>query len=203
MAGITYVTKGYSTYTDIPTQQGGYDHGSNKIDWAHTPTTGYTDFVGSPSKNELLKEYVHSPTKFNSPNHGFNYENSSSPTFHNEGSWSMKSSPKKYPHSSPVHGYHSDESHMVQSGPGFVARQVRTGIISGPPMTHHPITTSTNNINEALGFLESMTHSPRSDPRQRGVLDELSIRAQPVEPQKRYARPTFVAKPNDVYRNNY
>ncbi|KAI3516439.1 hypothetical protein L1887_15354 [Cichorium endivia] len=229
MAGKTYVTKGYSTYTDIPTR-GGYDQGP------HNPVNQYavqtktiervrapTNFVGSPSRIELLNEYVHSPTMSSSPNAsyfpntGHNYRNSSPPKFHDEGSWAMKtrdfSSPKKHRPSSPVHGYHSEESHQVHSGPGFVgARQIKTGNnygpnrsweSSGPPMTNHPLTTSTNNINEALGFLESASHSPRSGPRQRGVLDELSTRAQPLEPQKRYARPAFVAKPNDIYTRHY
>ncbi|CAH1431653.1 unnamed protein product [Lactuca virosa] len=241
MAGKSYVTKGYSTYTDIPAR-GGYDHGprnpvnqyavqTKTIDRVGAPGAGFTDFVGSPSKMELLNEYVHSPTMSSSPkspnvgfspNTGFNYENSSPPKFHNEGNWPMKnrntsspnkyhpSSPNKYHPSSPVHNYHSEEADLVRSGLGFAARQIRTGNISGtnksvqsPPTTHHSLSTKIDNINEALGLLESMKHSPRSDPRQKGVLDELSTRAQPTEPQKRYARPAFVAKTSDVYRKYY
>ncbi|KAL7589649.1 hypothetical protein Lser_V15G37597 [Lactuca serriola] len=204
MAGKSYVTKGYSTYTDIPTR-GGYDHGprnpvnqyavqTKTIERVRAPGVGVTDFVGSPSKMELLNEYVHSPTMSSSPkspnigfnpNTGFNYENSSPPKFHNEGNWPMKnrdtSSPNKYLPSSP------NKYKSVQS----------------PPTTHHALSTKIDNINEALGLLESMKHSPRSDPRQKGVLDELSTRAQPTEPQKRYARPAFVAKTSDVYRKYY
>ncbi|CAI9262762.1 unnamed protein product [Lactuca saligna] len=221
MAGKSYVTKGYSTYTAIPAR-GRYDHGPRNPVNQYAPGAGFTDFVGSPSKMELLNEYVHSPTMSSSPkspnvgfnpNTGFNYENSSPPKFHNEGNWPMKnrdtSSPNKHLPSSP-NKYHSEETDLVRSGLGFAARQIRSGNISGtnksvqsPPTTHHSLSTKIDNINEALGLLESMKHSPRSDPRQKGVLDELSTRAQPTEPQKRYARPAFVAKTSDVYRKYY
>ncbi|KAM0014984.1 hypothetical protein Hdeb2414_s0033g00720461 [Helianthus debilis subsp. tardiflorus] len=217
MANKTYVTKGYSTYTNIPAQRGGYGYGYDQ-DTKHlgnqyvveTRTVervrAPADYVGSPSKAELLKEYVHSPTTMSGgpkyapkshyddyePNYGHNYENSSPPI-----------SPNKY-----TPGYFSEDSNRVHSGPGYV----RTGNVSGPnkawqvagpPATHHPLTTSTNNINEALGLLEeSVYYSPRADPRRRGVLDDLSTRAQPLEPQRRYARPAFVAKPNDA-RNHF
>ncbi|KAI3779211.1 hypothetical protein L2E82_08818 [Cichorium intybus] len=232
MAGKTYGTKGYSTYTDIPARRGSYDQGpknpinqyaveTKNVERVRGPAIGYRDFVGSPSKIELLNEYVYSPTMSSSPNagydpnHGLNYDNSSPPKFHNDGSWTTKtthfSNPDKYHPSSPVHGYHLDVAHPIQFGPG--AREVRTGNTSGtnkswqsagPPKTHHPVTTSTSNINKALGFLESVTHSSRSEPRERGVLDELSTRAQPQEPQKRYARPAFVSKPNNnIYKTRY
>ncbi|KAL4574221.1 hypothetical protein LXL04_021047 [Taraxacum kok-saghyz] len=167
MEGKTYVTNGNSTYKGIPfpSQGGGYGHGpkipsnqyvieTKSIERVRAPDPWSTDFVGSPSKIELLNEYVHSPTMSSSPNpnYGLNYENSSPPKFHNEGSWPVKNSnfsgPNKYP-------------------------------------------------------LETVDHSPRSDPRQRGVLDELSTRAQPQDPQKRYARPAFVGKPNYVYNKRY
>ncbi|KAI3730770.1 hypothetical protein L1987_61947 [Smallanthus sonchifolius] len=209
MASKTYVTKGYSTYTNIPAQRGGYDHEprylgnqyvvENKtVERARPPAAGYTDYVGSPSKFELLKEYGHSTTMSGGPkytpkndyeDYGLNYENSSPPI-----------SPEKH-----GRGYFSEEPiRGVNSVPGYV----RTGNISssnkhwptaGPPATHHPLTTSTNNINEALGLLEeSVYYAPRADPRRRGVLDDLSTRAQPLEAQSRYARPAFVAKPNDA-----
>ncbi|KAL8248507.1 hypothetical protein R6Q59_005376 [Mikania micrantha] len=66
MASKTYVAKGYSAYTNNPTKLAGYDHTHNEyvvntktIERIHTlPTDSY---IGSPSKVELLKEYVHSP----------------------------------------------------------------------------------------------------------------------------------------------
>ncbi|KAI3817392.1 hypothetical protein L1987_11182 [Smallanthus sonchifolius] len=221
MANKTYVTKGYSTYTNIPAQQGGYDHeprhlGSQyvveprhlgnqyvaetkTVGRVRAPAAGYTDYVGSPSKIELLKEYGHSPTMSGGnkyapknhyedyePNYGLNYENSSPPI-----------SPEKH-----GRGYFSEEPNRVHSVPGYVRT---TGgpnkhwPTAGPPATHHPLTTSTNNINEALGLLEeSVYNPPRADPRRRGVLDDLATRAQPIEAQSRYARPAFVAKPNDA-----
>ncbi|KAL4574218.1 hypothetical protein LXL04_021044 [Taraxacum kok-saghyz] len=229
MASRAYVTKGYSTYTNIPTG-GDYDHRPKNSEYAvqtntntservRAPGAWSNDLVGSPSKIELLNEYVYSPTMSSSPktpnagfgvNNALSYENSSPPKFHYEGSWPMKT--RDYHSSSPIHGYQSEEAHLVQPSHGFAETHTRTGNISGtnrswqsagPPLTHHPLTTSTDNINEALGFLESVNHSPRSDPRQRGVLDELSTRAQPTEPQQRYARPAFVAKPNDIYRKRY
>ncbi|KAJ0865678.1 hypothetical protein HanRHA438_Chr12g0543121 [Helianthus annuus] len=217
MAGKTYVTKGYSTYTNIPAQRGGYAHEpkppfnpyaveTTTMGRVRAPAAGYTNLLGSPTKGELLKEYVHSPSASVSPKYGTNYENSS-PTI----------SPDKHSFSSPNRGYFSEESNRIGSGPGLTSlRNVKTGNISGhnkswqtagPPATHHPLTTATNNVKEALGLLEdSVYYSPRADPRRRGVLDELSNRAQPLEPQRRYARPTFVAKPNDTryqYRERY
>lgn len=212
MAGTTYVTKAYSTYTNIPGQHGTYDHNpkhssnqyvveSKTNERVRAPAAGYTDFHGngSPSKVELLKEYVHSPTMSGKPkyapknlyddyepSYGRSYENSSPPI-----------SPDKQ-----AHGYFSEDSNRIRSGPGYV----RTGNVSSPLATHHPLTTPTshplttptNNINEALGMLEeSVYYSPRADPRRRGVLDDLSTRAQPLEPQRRYARPAFVANTND------
>ncbi|KAI3779209.1 hypothetical protein L2E82_08813 [Cichorium intybus] len=114
MAGNTYVSKGYSTYTYIPDLQGGYDHGpQNPINQyavesktsamvSGRPAIGYTDYVGSPSKID-----VHSLAMSSSPN--------------------------------AVH---------------------RT-------------------------------------------TDELSTHAQSLEPQKRYGRPTFVAKPHDIYKKRH
>lgn len=245
MAGKAYVTKGYSTHTNIPAPQHGYDHGPKNPGNQYVvetktikqwPASGFTDFVGSPSKAELLEEYVHAPSmsktpKYASPapgyelNYGLNYDNSSPPKYHgqeafnkaqNQSSWAMKTSDfstqDKYRPSKPVHGYPSEKARLNHSGPGLEgARHVRTGNISGsnkswqsagPPATHHPLTSSTNNINEALGFLEeSVYYSPRADPRRRGVLDDLSTRAQPIEPLRRYARPAFVAKPKDAYHN--
>ncbi|CAH1431645.1 unnamed protein product [Lactuca virosa] len=234
MEGKTYVTKGYSDHISIPARGGGYEHGtknpvnqyaveSKTIERVRGPATGCKDFVGSPSKIELLKEYVYSPTMSSSqisgydPNHGLNYENSVPPKFLNNRNWTTKtshfSSPNKYHPSSAVHGYHSAEAHPMQFGPGFaVDGHVRTGNIygpnkswqsAGPLLTNHPLTTSTYNINEALGFLEPVNHSSRSEPRQRGVLDELSMRPQPLEPQKRYPRPAFVAKPYNLYKKRY
>ncbi|KAI3733634.1 hypothetical protein L6452_13082 [Arctium lappa] len=248
MAGKTYVTKGYSTHTNIPDLQHGYDHGPKNPgnqyvvetktikQYILKPAAEFTDFVGSPSKAELLNEYVHAPSmsktpKYASPAPGFepnyelNYENSSPPKYHgqealkkspNQSSWPMKTSgfstQNKYRLSNPVHGYPSEEAHLIHSGPDMEeAKYVQNRNISGPniswqtaglPATRHPLTTPSNNINEALGFFEESIHySPRADPRRRGVLDDLSTRAQPIEPLKRYARPVFVAKPNDAHQN--
>ncbi|KAJ9554367.1 hypothetical protein OSB04_018412 [Centaurea solstitialis] len=211
MAGkTTYVTKGYSTYTNIPVPKHVYDHGPKNPDNRRAPT-GFTDFVGSPSKAELLKEYVHSPSmtktpKYASPapgyepEYGLDYENSSPPKYHGQDGFQK-----------PVHGYHSEEARLTHSRSGLEGtRHVRTGNISssnkswqiaGPPATHHPLTGPTNDINEALGVLEeSIYYSPRADPRRRGVLDDLSTRAHPVEPLRRYARPAFVANSHEGMR---
>ena len=157
MAGKTYVTKGYSTHTNIPVPQNGYDHGPKNRGNQYT-AAGLTNFVGSPSKADLLKEYVHAPSLSKTP---------------------ISSPPK----------YHGRSGNISGSNKSWQS--------AGPPATNHPLTGPTNNINEALGFLEeSVYYSPRADPRRRGVLDELSTRAQPIEPLRRYARPAFVAKPN-------
>ncbi|KAK9063573.1 hypothetical protein SSX86_017444 [Deinandra increscens subsp. villosa] len=207
MTSKMYVGKGYSTYTNIPTQHGGYNHDPNHssnryaietkiIDRVRAPASGYTDFAGSPSK-------VHSPTMSGSPkyaptnryedyepNHGLKYESSSPPLSEN-----------KY-----NRGYSFEEPKRGNLGPGYVKTGKNSGpnsswMTTGPPATHHPLTTPTNNINEALGLLEeSVYYSPRADPRRRGMLDDLSTRAQPVEAHRRYARPAFVAK-QDAYSN--
>ncbi|KAI3516443.1 hypothetical protein L1887_15358 [Cichorium endivia] len=210
MAGKAYVSKGYSTYTYIPDIQGGYDHGpktpiiryaveSNTVERVQGWPVGYTDYVGSPSKVD-----VHSATMTSSPKAGYspNYGNSSPPIFNNEGSrWTMRTSNNKNYAKSPVNGYHSEQAH---------ARHVRNGNIhssnkywqsAGPPMAH-PLTTSTDNIKEAFGFLDAVNHSPKMDPHHR-TTDELSTRAQSLEPQKRYGRPTFVAKPHDIYKKRH
>ncbi|KAI3696399.1 hypothetical protein L1987_79413 [Smallanthus sonchifolius] len=126
MAGKTYMMKSYSTNTTIPAQRGGYAVDQTKtLERVRAPAAGYTDFVGSPSKLELLNEYVHSPSVSVSP---------------------------KY------------DDYKPKSE-------------------------------------DSVYYSPRADPRRRGVLDDLSMRAQPLEPQRRYARPAFVFKPNDARHN--
>nr|GEV78209.1 DNA-directed RNA polymerase II subunit RPB1-like [Tanacetum cinerariifolium] len=217
MASKTYVTKGYSTYTDIPARRGGYDHGpkisgneyivdTKTIEKVHAPGARFKEFAGSPSKVELLKEYVHSPTMSSGPkyapinhiddhgpiygqNYVVNYENLSPPKYQRQNTISEPHSPKKDLFSKPTHDYPSGTN--------------KSWLSAGPPATHHPLTNPTNNINEALGLLEeSVYYSPRADPRRRGVLDDLSTRAQPIEPQRRYARPAFVSKHNDA-RHNY
>ncbi|KAI3816681.1 hypothetical protein L1987_16384 [Smallanthus sonchifolius] len=143
MAGKTYMMKTYSTNTTntIPAQRGGYEHEpkhpvnryaveTKTLERVRSPAAGYTDFVGSPSKLELLNEYVHSPSVSVSPN-----------------------APKN----------HYDDYKPKSE--------------------------------------DSVYYSPRADPRRRGVLDDLSMRAQPFEPQRRYSRPAFVAKPNDARHN--
>ncbi|KAK1415922.1 hypothetical protein QVD17_31710 [Tagetes erecta] len=98
---------------------------------------------------------------------------------------------------------------FLKNQTGFVRVQDTLGLeiflVHWRLAARHPLTTPTNNMNEALGMLEeSVYYSPRADPRRRGVLDDLSTRAQPHEPQRRYARPAFVAKTNDGrnYFNN-
>ncbi|GKB19373.1 hypothetical protein Tco_0853296 [Tanacetum coccineum] len=228
MASKTYVTKGYSTYTDIPARRGGYDHGpkisgneymvdTKTIEKVHAPGARFKEFAGSPSKVELLKEYVHSPTMSSGPkyapinhiddhgpiygqNYVVNYENLSPPKYQRENTINEAHSPKKDIFSKPANDYHL-------SGPGLVNTNNISGpnkswLSVGPPATHHPLTNPTNNINEALGLLEeSVYYSPRADPRRRGVLDDLSTRAQPIEPQRRYARPAFFSKHNNARHN--
>ncbi|PWA64025.1 hypothetical protein CTI12_AA351440 [Artemisia annua] len=134
MAGNTYVTKGYSHYNHIPTPQGGYDHGPqnpimNKIvaqtktnKWAHAPASGYTYLSGTPTKFELLREYVYAPNMVSRyedyrPNYGLNYENST---------------PNKRLFS-PVLGYSTQESKQVHSSRGLAGvTHTGTGNISGP-----------------------------------------------------------------------
>ncbi|KAK1419932.1 hypothetical protein QVD17_29376 [Tagetes erecta] len=211
MYGKTNVTKGYPPYTNIPAQRGGYDT-SYAVENKTKTLERVRDFVGSPSKVELLKEYVHSPSvspKFPPKNHyedyepkkyGLDYENSSEPVGSN-----------KHLFASPTRGYASEGSNKIGSGFGLAgSRIVKNGNFSGlnksgqtvGPTTRHPLTTSSNIINEGLGLLEeSVYFSPRADPRRRGVLDDLSTRAQPLEPQKRYALPAFVAKANETRQN--
>ncbi|KAI3516446.1 hypothetical protein L1887_15361 [Cichorium endivia] len=218
MAGKTYVSKGYSTYTYIPHLHGGYDHGpenpinqyavdSKTIERVQgRPPVGYTDYVGSPSKVD-----VHSPTITSSPKTGYspnywlNYGNSSPPIF-NEGSrWTMRtsniSSSNKYYAKSSVHGYHSEEAHARHVRYGDIHSSNKYWQSAGPPMAH-PLTTSTDNIKEALVFLDAVNHSAKMDSHHR-TTDELSTRAQSLEPQKRYAGPAFVAKPHDIYKNRH
>ncbi|CAH1431644.1 unnamed protein product [Lactuca virosa] len=68
---------------------------------------------------------------------------------------------------------------------------------------HHALTTLTDNTKEPSGFQDSVNHSPLLDLHQRGFLDELSTHAQTLETEKRYGRPTFVAKANDIYKKRY
>ncbi|PWA84003.1 hypothetical protein CTI12_AA162850 [Artemisia annua] len=204
MAGKIYVTRGYSTYTNIPACRGGYDHGpnspgneymveTNTIEKVHAPAARFKEFDGSPSRVELLKDYVHSPTRLSSPkyapinhfdghgpNYGLNYENVS---------------PPKYQPQSTIDEAHNANlfarpSHDHPSGTN------KSWLSVGPPTTHHPLTNPTNNIDEALGLLEESVYHSRADPRRRGVLDD-STRAQPLEPHSRYANPVF----NDVRYN--
>ncbi|CAI9262968.1 unnamed protein product [Lactuca saligna] len=95
--------------------------------------------------------------------------------------------PNKHHHSSPV----SEGSRYVRSG-NFMVPNIHW-LSAGPPMTHHPLTTSTNNINEALSFItESVNYSSRSGPTQTGGARNSGFHAQPIEPVRRYARPGFM-----------
>ncbi|KAL8224484.1 hypothetical protein R6Q57_019959 [Mikania cordata] len=177
-------TKGYSTYTGKPAQRGGYDHEprvpanlyaveTKTTQRVRAPTGGFKDFVGSLSKAELLKEYVHSQST------------PASPTYAPQNSSPFVSQNNHF-FANPPSGSFLDEFTPVSSGSGLLAgsRNVMNGRMS--------LKTSTYNVNEALGSSEeSVYYSPRADPRRRGVLDDLSTRAQPVEPHKRYALPRF------------
>nr|GEV78208.1 hypothetical protein [Tanacetum cinerariifolium] len=197
MAGNTYVAKGYSQYNHIPTRQGDYDHGpqypvinknvaetkTNKL--ARASASGYTYLSGTPTKFELLWEYVYAPNMVSGyedygPNYGLNYDNSA---------------PNKRL-LGPVLGYSAQEPKQVHSRPGLAGgTHIDTRNISGPnkswqsagpPATHHPLTTSTNNIGKALGYVEeSVNHSSGLDSR----------RTRPLEPQSQYERLYFRAKP--------
>lgn len=125
---------------------------------------------------DLHVGYDHGPKdSMNDYVHSPNMSSSSSSSkFNNGGSWTINSS------------NFSEEAHS------------RLGATH-----HHPLTTLTDNIKEPSGFQDSVNHSPLLDLHQREVLDELSTRAQLLETEKRYGRPTFVAKPNDIYKKRY
>ncbi|MFS7959187.1 hypothetical protein Hanom_Chr08g00687681 [Helianthus anomalus] len=110
--------------------------------------------------------------------------------------------PNKYRATSPVHSFPIKEVQPIRtqglSGPNknLGVGGGRLGDVSspnyhwqsaGPPTTRHPLTTSTNNIDEALGFLIE-SYSPRSHLTREGPFDNLSPRAQPNEHDRRYAR---------------
>lgn len=173
MAGKTPVTKGYSSYTTIPAPQGDRDNRlktpvnpyvveTKTPERARAPAAGHTNFYGSPTKFELLREYVYSPTMTSSPtyapenpydykpNYGLNYGNVN-PLVKNKNVLT----PTKHILSSPVLGYSSEKSQRV--------------------------------------------HSQGLDPRGRGVLDNFSTRARPLEPKSQYER--SIARRNNALHN--
>ncbi|KAD2393670.1 hypothetical protein E3N88_40647 [Mikania micrantha] len=185
-------TKGNSTYTGKAAQRGDYDLEPIVLDLANlyavetkttqprAPTGEFKDFVGSLSKAEPLKEYVHSRSK------------PARPAYAPQNTSPFVSSPfvssipfviqNNHLFANPPSGSFSDEFNRVSSGPGLLAgsRNFMNGRM--------PLKTSTYKVNEALGSSEeSVYYLPRADPRRRGMLDDLSTRAQPVEPHKRYA----------------
>ncbi|GJV02959.1 hypothetical protein Tco_1336528 [Tanacetum coccineum] len=181
--GAIVVAKGYSQYNHIPTRQGDYDHGpqypiinknvaetkTNK--WAHASASGYTNLSGTPTKFELLWEYVYAPNMVSGyedygPNYGLNYKNSA---------------PNKRL-LSPVLGYSTQESKQVHSRPGLArGTHIDTGNISGPNK-------SWQSAGKGLGYVEeSVNHSSGLDLR----------RTQPLEPQSQYERLYFRAKPTN------
>ncbi|KAL7589207.1 hypothetical protein Lser_V15G37600 [Lactuca serriola] len=111
---------------------------------------------------------------------------------------------------SPMDTYRSKEGDLIKTSLGpnkhrpsslvsEGSRYVRSGNFMGPnnhwqsfvpPMTHHPLTTTTNDINEALSFLtESVSFSSRSGPTQTGGARNFDFHTQPIEPVRQYPRP--------------
>ncbi|KAJ9554366.1 hypothetical protein OSB04_018411 [Centaurea solstitialis] len=127
------------------------------------------------------------------------------------------SGPNKYQPTSPVYNYPSDDDHLIRPGnfsgldnhhpslPGqfrhFSGPKNHWQSV-GPPMTHHPLTSVTNDINEALGFLEeSMNYSPHSGQLRTRPFDNFHPHPQSIEPEWQYARPTF-SGPTNNFRTN-
>lgn len=98
MDGHSYVTKGYSTFNDAPTHEGGYGYGPKQavnyyvvetttIERRHGPAARYTNLGGAPPQSEFVKEYM---PKYASndhyedyePNYGSDHEDSSPPGYH-------------------------------------------------------------------------------------------------------------------------
>ncbi|KAL8218789.1 hypothetical protein R6Q57_022162 [Mikania cordata] len=74
---------------------------------------------------------------------------------------------------------------------------------TGPPTTSHSLTGPTNDINEALGFLIESVNYPSQFDTNRGAFPNLVPRAQPVEQERRFARPTFGGvPPNRPYKTS-
>ncbi|KAJ0537545.1 hypothetical protein HanHA300_Chr08g0264611 [Helianthus annuus] len=126
------------------------------------------------------------------------------------------SGPNKYRATSPVHSFPIKEVQPIRtqglSGPNknLGVGGGRLGDVSspnyhwqsaGPPTTRHPLTTSTNNIDEALGFLIE-SYSPRSHLTREGPYDNLSPRAQPNEHNRPYLRSNTIDSHEAVRRYN-
>ncbi|KAL4574216.1 hypothetical protein LXL04_021042 [Taraxacum kok-saghyz] len=128
--------------------------------------------------------------------------------------------PNKHQPTSPMHTYPSKEGELIKTswGPNKHrptsmgtegGRYVRTERFPGltnnwqsvvPPMTHHLLTTPTNDINEALCFLtQSANYSPHSAPIRAGGFNNFGLVAHPAEPESRYTKPGFVGETTQSY----
>ncbi|KAL4574222.1 hypothetical protein LXL04_021048 [Taraxacum kok-saghyz] len=97
----------------------------------------------------------------------------------------------------PLDGYglnYENSSPSVFNNEGSLT--LKTSNVSGSN-EYQPLKTSTDNMKDSLGFLDSVNHFPR----ERGALGEISTSALSLEPQKRYAQPPFAAKPHGIYDN--
>lgn len=88
------------------------------------------------------------------------------------------------------------------------ARPVTVGSFLGPNdkwhtavllISRYPLVNHTNDSNKHVRISKEAPNYSRntSKERSKGVLDDLSYRAQPTEPALRYAKPSFIRKPNN------
>lgn len=231
MAGHGYVTKGYNTYNEIePTTYQGYvcnDHVCRPVivdaEGRKKPIISYTTSHNTPgyvTKRETIVERVHTPEyTYNSP-----------PKVEMFKDYGVNNDKWRRP-SSPIHERHPEEyDEFITKVPTEVSHPTKTSLpnttnywqtTTSPTYTYghhnggtngyghewtnpksHPLTTTTNDIGEAVDFLRHAINAvPQSQPwvQKRETYTETIDSS---EAAQRYARPVFKQPVHETYTGN-
>nr|GEX17095.1 hypothetical protein [Tanacetum cinerariifolium] len=166
-----------------------------------SPTHGYPSKDAYPIRAQNMQGPAKYPLTFST--HGYPSKEDNPIKGQKSAGWT-----RYLPKTSPVHTLPSKEIQPVRtesisspnkqhpSSPGSDGGQyAKAGEFSGPvnllhngpPKTQHPLSTPTNNINEAYDdydhLAEPVTNSPRSDPKSGGYFSKFLSRAQPATGQ--------------------